>query len=124
MVSESKFATGSWSQGPRSNNGLPLSSRKTFITAPRSPLAEKANCGLRKLMALKLSIYLGLSPLCEMPQKVPVSLFLSEEERIQPEATHASPLLPLAGQARGWDTNVERDIIILDHPNHLPESSM
>lgn len=31
-------------------------------------------------MTLKLTIYLGLSPLCEMPQKVPVSLFLSEEE--------------------------------------------
>ena len=31
-------------------------------------------------MTSKLSIYLGLSPLCEMPQKVPVSLFLSEED--------------------------------------------
>lgn len=28
-------------------------------------------------MTLKLSIYLGLSPLCEMPQKVPVSFLPS-----------------------------------------------
>lgn len=76
---ESKFGTGSRSQGPRPNNGLPWSSRKTFITSPHSPLTEKANCELRKLMTLKLSIYLGLSPPYEMPQKVPVSLFLSEE---------------------------------------------
>lgn len=76
---ESRFGTGSRSQGPRPNNRLPWSSRKTFITSPHSPLAEKANCELRKLMTLKLSIYLGLSPPYEMPQKVPVSLFLSEE---------------------------------------------
>lgn len=38
----SKFATGSRSQSSRSNNGLPWSSHKTFITSPSSPLAEKS----------------------------------------------------------------------------------
>lgn len=87
---ESKIATGSGSQGPGSNNGLPRSSRKTFITSPRSPLAEKANCELRKLMTLKLSIYLGLSPLCEMPQKAPVSLSLS----LKKDACSQKPYMP------------------------------
>lgn len=104
---ESKFATGSRSQGPRSNDGLRWSSRKTFITSPRSPLAEKANCELRKLMTLKLSIYLGLSPLCEMPQKVPVSFFPSAR-------SHASAAPHGPGPGLGYQGNqTERTSFLL-----------
>lgn len=73
-------------------------------------------------MTLKLSIYLGLSPPCEMPQKVPVSLFLSEEEWMEPDSHAPFTFVFLLGQAQGWNTdrNEEGKEIILDHPTTFP----